>query len=201
VPWLWRWGYRAASVGGMAALVAGCAILAVIGPASSLAYGLVLLAMLVQGLGLGFVNTVVIVAVQNAVPWGERGTATAGATFFRSFGPALVISGLQATLNARVAAELAERGAELQGLAAAGSVRLDQANALLSPELRATVPPAVLDAMRAALEVGLHQTYWLIVVVGLLGCLAAFLLPGGSPERHVWREQPRPEPRPHEAAG
>jgi MFS family permease len=192
VPWLWRWGYRAASVGGMVALVVGCAMLALIGPENPLAYPLVLLAMLVQGIGLGFVNTVVVVAVQNAVPWGERGTATAAATFFRSFGPALLISGLQAMLNSRMVAELAERSA---GLAEGGAARLDQANALLSPELRASVPPAVLDSMRAALEVGLHETYWLIAAVGVLGCLAAFLLPGGNPERHVWREQPRPDPR------
>jgi MFS family permease len=197
VPVLARWGYRIASVAGMAALVAGYAMLTQIGPENSSSYSLVLLAMLVQGLGLGFVNTIVIVAVQNAVPWGERGTATAGATFFRSFGPALVISALQATLNARVAAELAAGGA---GLAELGAIRLNQANALLSPELQAAVPPAVLDSMRAALEVGLHQTYWLIVAVGLLGCLAAFLLPGGNPERHVWRDQPRPDRRPREAA-
>jgi MFS family permease len=198
VPLLARWGYRTAGVGGMGALVVGCAILASNGPENPLAYPLVLLALLVQGFGLGFVSPVVVVAVQNAVPWGERGTATAGATFFRSFGPALLISALQAVLNARMVAELAGRGA---GLAEGGAVRLSQANALLSPELRATVPPAVLDSMRAALEVGLRETYWLIVVVGLLGCLAAFLLPGGNPERHVWRDQSRPEPRPREAAG
>ncbi len=201
VPLLWRCGYRAASVGGMAALAAGFALLAQTGTAVPLAYALVLVAMLVQGLGLGFANTVVVVAVQNAVPWGERGAATAAATFFRSFGPALVISALQAVLNARVATELAARSAGLDRVADAGLAGMGLANALLAPELRASLTPAMLEQVRAALEVSLRQTFWLLSAVGLLGCLAAFLLPGGSPERHVWHEGAPPAARPREARG
>ncbi len=201
VPLLWRWGYRTASVSGMAALMLGFVLLAQIGPSLPFAYPLVLLAVLVQGLGLGFANTVVIVAVQNAVPWGERGAATAGATFFRSFGPTLVISALQTIVNARVAMELAARSVTLDQLAGAGVSRVGQANALLAPELRSTLDPAALEAVRAALEVSLHQSFWLLGGVGLLGCLAAFLLPGGSPERHVWSDEASPAVRPREAGG
>src|SRR5205085_129838 len=83
-PLLWRWGYRTTSLVGMLAVAGGFVLLSRIVPEAAYAYPLVLLAMLVQGLGLGFVNTAVVVAVQNAVPWGERGAATAAATFFRS---------------------------------------------------------------------------------------------------------------------
>jgi MFS family permease len=185
VPLLWRWGYRTTSLLGMLALAAGFALLSRIAPEAAFAYPLVLLAMLVQGLGLGFVNTAVVVAVQNAVPWGERGVATAAATFFRSFGPALFISALQALLNARVAAELAAA----PGLAL-GTGRVGQANALLTPDLRASLSAAALDTVRAALEVGLHQTFALLGAVALVGCLATLLLPGGNPERHVWEGEP-----------
>ena len=67
--------------------------------------------MAVFGLGLGFVMQVLVVAVQNAVPYEELGTATSGATFFRmiggSFGTAvfgavyanLVVSNVLAALH------------------------------------------------------------------------------------------------------
>src|SRR6202035_3520309 len=42
--------------------------------------------MAVFGLGLGFVLQVLVVAVQNAVPYEELGTATSGVTFFRMIG-------------------------------------------------------------------------------------------------------------------
>ncbi|HUC36565.1 MAG TPA: MFS transporter [Acidimicrobiales bacterium] len=42
--------------------------------------------MLVFGVGLGLVMQVLVVAVQNAVPYEELGTATSGATFFRMIG-------------------------------------------------------------------------------------------------------------------
>ena len=42
--------------------------------------------MVVFGLGLGLVMQVLVVAVQNAVPYEELGTATSGVTFFRMIG-------------------------------------------------------------------------------------------------------------------
>ena len=42
--------------------------------------------MVVFGLGLGLVLQVLTVAVQNAVPYEELGTATSGVTFFRMIG-------------------------------------------------------------------------------------------------------------------
>ncbi len=44
------------------------------------------LAFLVLGLGLGLVMQVLVLVVQNAVPYEDLGVATAGATFFRSIG-------------------------------------------------------------------------------------------------------------------
>ena len=53
-----------------------------IGTSSSLAA----LYMLVLGIGLGCVMQVLVLIVQNAVPYSELGVATSGATFFRSIG-------------------------------------------------------------------------------------------------------------------
>ena len=42
--------------------------------------------MFVTGLGLGLVMQVLVVAVQNSVPYSHLGTATSTASFFRSIG-------------------------------------------------------------------------------------------------------------------
>jgi len=188
VPLIWQWGYRVICLMGMILLALGFVILAFVGQDVPLAYEVVLLGMTIVGSGLGFVNTAAIVAVQNAVPWGERGTATAAGQFCRSFGPTMFISVLQALLNGQVVAQLVARGVAVDQLAT-GASRTGQANALLAPELRAALSPAVLENLREALEVSLHQTFGLVAAVVALGCLAVWLLPGGHPEAHVWREQ------------
>jgi hypothetical protein len=173
------------SVVGMALLVAGFVVLAQVGPEGAGAYLLVLAGVGIAGLGLGFVNSAVTVVVQNAVPWAERATATGALQVFRQFGPSVTIAVLQTLLNARFAVLVAA-----EGLAAAqpGGGRGAQANALLAPDLLASVSPVVLDGLRAALAVALHQTFWLVAAVGLVGCLAVRLLPGGHPAAHVYRE-------------
>jgi MFS family permease len=195
VPLLWRWGYRRLSVVGMAGVAAGFGILLLVGRAGAAPYALVLVGVGVIGLGLGFANTAVTVAVQNAVPWTQRATVTAVQQLFRQLGPSVTIALLQMGLNARLAAELAARGAaaDVQGL---GGGRVAQANALLAPELTARLTPAALEALRGALESALHQTFALLVGVGLLGCLAVWLLPGGHPAEHVYREAAPPAEAP-----
>jgi MFS family permease len=185
VPLLWRWGYRQTSLVGMALLVAGFVVLAQAGPEGVLAYPLVLAGVGVAGLGLGFVNSAVTVAVQNAVPWAERATATGALQVFRQLGPSVTIAVLQTVLNARFAALVAAESLAVESL---GAGRGAQANALLAPDLLASVPPAVLDALREALSLALHQTFWLVAAVGVAGCLAVRLLPGGHPAEHVYRE-------------
>ena len=51
--------------------------------------------MVVFGLGLGLVLQVLTVAVQNAVPYEELGTATSGVTFFRMIGGSLRHGGVR----------------------------------------------------------------------------------------------------------
>jgi MFS family permease len=190
VPLLWRWGYRQMSLVGMATVAAGFGVLALVSRDGPAPYLLILLGVSVVGLGLGFANTAVTVAVQNAVPWTERASVTAVQQLFRQFGPSFSIAVLQTVLNARLASELAAGGISGEQLAAAGVGRVAQANALLAPDLTARLTPPVLDAMRGALDVALHQTFGLIAAIGVLGCLAVWLLPGGHPSAHVFRDEP-----------
>ncbi len=55
--------------------------------------------MLVLGLGLGMVMQVLVIAVQNAVPYEHLGTATSAATFFRSIGGSFGVAVFGAIFN------------------------------------------------------------------------------------------------------
>jgi EmrB/QacA subfamily drug resistance transporter len=63
--------------------------------------------MLVLGLGLGLVMQVLVLAVQNAVPYAQLGVATSAATLFRSMGGSLGTAILGAIFSNRLANELA----------------------------------------------------------------------------------------------
>ena len=68
--------------------------------------GVAALHMLVLGLGLGMVMQVLVLAVQNAVPYAMLGVATSGATLFRSIGGSLGTAILGAIFTARLTSEL-----------------------------------------------------------------------------------------------
>ncbi len=80
-----KWGrYKVFPIVGTALTTVGLYLMSLIGvstgPWTMAAY------MAVFGLGLGLVMSVLVVAVQNAVPYEELGTATSGTTFFRMIG-------------------------------------------------------------------------------------------------------------------
>ncbi len=67
------------------------------------------------GLGLGFANTALLIAVQTSVGWAERGVATASTLLFRTLGGALAVGVLGEVLAAKLREkpELAEKAAAL----------------------------------------------------------------------------------------
>jgi EmrB/QacA subfamily drug resistance transporter len=65
--------------------------------------------MLVLGFGLGLVMQVLVLAVQNAVPYSQLGVATSSATLFRSIGGSLGTAILGAIFANRLADELASK--------------------------------------------------------------------------------------------
>jgi EmrB/QacA subfamily drug resistance transporter len=80
-----RWGrYKVFPVVGTFLMVVGLLLMSRIGLATG---GWTIGGyMFVFGVGLGLVMQILVVAVQNAVPYQQLGTATSGATFFRSIG-------------------------------------------------------------------------------------------------------------------
>jgi MFS family permease len=149
--------------------------------------------MAVFGLGLGFVMQVLVVAVQNAVPYEELGTATSGATFFRmiggSFGTA-VFGAIYANLvlsNVLAALHLSK---------APSGFTLNADNPGTIHHLPAGQQAAVIDGIAHTV-----QTMFLIgVPIGLVAFLLSWTLPEIELRKSIRTSEPGehlglPEPR------
>jgi hypothetical protein len=107
--------------------------------------------MVVLGLGIGCVMQVLVVAVQNAVPQSQLGTATSSSTFFRSIGGAFGV----AVFGAIFATRLADR---LKLLPHAVTARLG-GGVHLNPEQAKHLPPAVHEDFLNAFAHSLHGVF------------------------------------------
>ena len=127
--------------------------------------------MLVLGVGLGLVMQVLVLAVQNAVPYSELGVATSSATLFRSIGGSLGTSILGAIFANRLATELVASlppGADT-GALAAGAQRSLGALADLPPDLHAGYLAAFTDS--------LHTVFLIAAAVVAVAFLLSLVLP------------------------
>jgi EmrB/QacA subfamily drug resistance transporter len=168
---LTRRGYRPFILAGALLSTAGCLLLAMVEP--SWGRGAVMLAMFLLGLGLGFLSTPYLLAVQNAVPRHQRGVATSSVQFFRSIGGAIAVAALGAMLTAHLSGTL---GAHVDP------------NVALDPDIRGTVPPATLGELVSALHEGLQSIYMVMAGLAAVGILVALRFPGGPARIHAHRE-------------
>ncbi len=129
------------------------------------------ISMFVLGVGLGMVMQVLVLAVQNAVDYRDLGTATSGATFFRTVGSAIGVAAFGAVFATRLAAELArDAPATATGACSPGVLAEAAENiAACSPEVRSWFVAAYADAI--------HTVFLTAVPVGLVAFALAFLLP------------------------
>jgi EmrB/QacA subfamily drug resistance transporter len=96
--------YKPFPIAGTAVMVLGLYLLSTMDPSSG--RGAIFAFMFVLGLGLGMVMQVLVLAVQNAVPYSDLGVATSGATLFRSIGGSLGTATLGAIFSNRLRGEL-----------------------------------------------------------------------------------------------
>ena len=96
--------YKIFPIVGSAVLAVGLAMLAQLGPHTS--YGLASIDMFVVGLGVGLVMQVLVVAVQNSVPYSQLGVATSTSSFFRTIGGSFGVSALGEIFNSRLLSSL-----------------------------------------------------------------------------------------------
>jgi EmrB/QacA subfamily drug resistance transporter len=170
-------GFRATALLGGAFCAAGTALLAFSAREPSLVY--LGFALAVTGAGMGFMSTTLIVAIQSAVTWGERGLATASNMFSRQLGSSLWVAVLGSALNAVLLSRLASlpgggRVGDFEGLAVT--------SLLLNPEARASIDPALLVQLQGSLADAVHAVFVGLLVTGILAVVVGRFLPGGKPE-------------------
>jgi EmrB/QacA subfamily drug resistance transporter len=147
--------------------------------------------MLLAGMGMGLVMVPLLIAVQNAVPKRDLGAATSATTFFRSIGGAVGVAVMGAVLSHELARQILALGAagvsdpRLQALIA-------HPDAVVHPELRAALPPAVLAAFSQALADALHGVFLVGLGIACLALVSAFLVPAGRAQDLALAEKRAP---------
>ncbi len=172
-----RHGFRNLTVLGSCFMAGGFALFATATPQTSswqlLAYNLLL------GLGMGFVATTTVLAVQSAAPQRMIGAATSGNQLFRGIGGTLglsILGGIQ----------LGIFGIQLRLLQATSvSPELkriaSEPHLILDPAVHAQLPTNVIGVLSQALADSIHMVFVLSLVLMLVGVVLAWRMPKGSP--------------------
>lgn len=119
------------------------------------------------GLGIGLVLPVLILAVQNAVPPADLGTATSANNYFRQIGGSVGAAVFGTLFANRLDHALADRVPAATGLPGAESI---------TPQAVHALPPALRDAYIQAYADAMPRIFLYLVPVLVLGLLIAFFL-------------------------
>jgi EmrB/QacA subfamily drug resistance transporter len=127
--------------------------------------------MFVLGFGLGMVMQVLVLAVQNAVDYRDLGTATSGATFFRTIGSAIGVAAFGAVFSSQLGRYLGQDvPATATGSCAPGVLADSAVNV-------GACSPEVQSWFVAAYAGSIHTVFLAAVPVGVVAFALAFLLP------------------------
>ncbi len=157
-------GFRFTSVLGIFTLLAGSLLMLLISRDSSL-YEIVFFIFII-GMGLGFTSTASIVAVQHAVPWSKRGVATSSNSFLRMIGGTFGATLFGWLLNFHIRANLAP-----------SQKNTDIIKILVDPALRVQYSSEIIGELRDILAGAVHNVYFYLALIVLLGITAAVLTP------------------------
>jgi MFS family permease len=164
-----RWGrYKVFPILGTAIMAAGLFLLSRMSASTGTVTSS--LSMFVLGIGLGGVIQVLIIAVQSAVDYKDLGTATAGATFFRSMGGSFGTAVFGAIFANVLSANLAKH---LIGVRLPAGVT----GASVSPQALATLPVTAHSAFTDAYAHSLQTVFLIAVPIAAVAFLLAWLLP------------------------
>jgi len=164
-----RWGrYRIFPIIGTAVMTVGLYLLSHLGVATSTWVSS--LYMLVLGAGIGMSLQVLVVAVQNSVSYADLGSATAGATFFRSIGGSFGTAIFGAVFANVLAGDLV---ASLHGLSLPHGVT---AASGASPAVLAHLPAAIHLGYITGYATALHTVFLVATPFGALAFLLSWTI-------------------------
>jgi MFS family permease len=149
-------GMQATARLGGGLIVAGTSVFLTMAPAS----GPVLAGFgsMLCGFGLGFLNVTSVLLVQGSVDWSKRGTATASNVFARTLGNTMGAAILGTVLNLV--------------LTRSANITAEEVRHALDQDL-----PSRSAVLLAALDHGLHITFWGIFAFAVVTALLSFTLP------------------------
>jgi EmrB/QacA subfamily drug resistance transporter len=164
-----RWGrYKIFPIVGTALMTAGMYLLSLLGVATGTLASSVY--MFVLGVGIGAVMQVLVIAVQNVVPYADLGVATSGVTFFRSIGGSFGTAVFGAIFASQLTGNLARY------LAGTPIPAGFNASAGASPAVLAKLPPAVHAGYIHAFAASLHTVFLIAVPITAVAFALTWLL-------------------------
>jgi EmrB/QacA subfamily drug resistance transporter len=180
-----RYGYRFTALMGSAMTTAGLVMVMLFNIRTS--YLFIAVSMILIGAGLGFSSSAYILSVQNAVPWKLRGVATASTQFVRTIGGTVGVALMGTILNAQMAERFVPIFAHFANIASRLPRSIAPANVLLTPEVRNTLPEALVVQLQVALAQSLFWVYALMLVLAFIALIAMFWLPGGRADQYTYK--------------
>jgi MFS family permease len=160
--------YRIFPIAGTALLTIGLLLLAQVGTGTSLIVSA--LYMFVLGVGLGCVMQVLVLIVQNAVPYSELGVATSGQTFFRSIGGSFGTAIFGAIFSNVLIGNLVRH---------LGTAKLPRglSSSSVTPAILDKLPQAVHHGIAAAYAESIQTVFMIAAPIGLIAFIASWLIP------------------------
>jgi MFS family permease len=146
--------------------LAGALVMALLAPRGPLAAGA---GSFLLGVGMGFLGTSFVVAIQTSVEWNQRGVATATNMLMRILGNALGAALFGGVLNWQIGRYLRRSGLE-------DHVSIESVESLMG-DASSSLDPGILAVLRTGLAESLHLVFWAIVLMGVVTLVIAFRVP------------------------
>jgi EmrB/QacA subfamily drug resistance transporter len=173
--------YKGFVIAGMAIMPIGVGLLSTLDPSSPVALLCIYIGLI--GAGIGLIMQTLVLAVQNAFPQSEVGTATSSNNFFREIGATLGVAVVGAIFTNRLTDALAGIGTDFGGAGAES----------ITPVIVRGLPEAVHDQIMTAYADALMPVFAGLVPVVLVGTVLALFLPNRKLGDYS-ADQPEKEP-------
>jgi len=135
----------------------------------------VVLYMILAGFGMGPLNPVLTIAVQNEVDSHMRGIATSSLQFFRSIGGTVGVTVMGVFLNHNLAGQLKQITGQVPASAVPLVEKFSNPQLLLSPDVRNNVPPEILLLLEKALAYAVDTVFLVSLFISIIGIAASVL--------------------------
>lgn len=166
--WILKMGYKKVLAIGMAISVVATGLLQLLNESSSLIFVMSIVAG--SGLSMGLTATPLIIAIQNAVEWKQRGIATALNQFSRTIGGVIGVAIMGAALNVKL-------GKFLEGSSTTAGVKPETlVNDLLDPAKRSHYGADILAVVQKDIAGALHSSYLVPVLASAIALTLIFVL-------------------------